>query len=385
MYIFQTGHGKGLAKAEIEALFTTQAIVDETEDGFVVSCSFNNAQKQLDLMGGIVRITEVLKEGPASMPLNFVEWLTTTIKENFKTEKKVKFGLSMHPKSEKVLKKILTESKRNLKNHFSHIRFTNKDFQNLSSVQAWHEGLLEKDAAEFHLFKSEKKWYLVKTLAIQNFEWYSHRDYDRPAKDAKSGMFPPKLAQILINLSGANMVYDPFCGSGTVLQEAWLMGKTAKGSDLNEAAVNASLRNLEWLKKEANLGGEIPKCEVMDATKIQATFFSELTTNEKSQIAIVSETFLGPVRGEIKKIQPEIENLYGRFFSNLKKVAPKDTIMVFTAPYHKIKNDRFFLPNLQNILNKYTEVISLSDHKRPSLFYERTDQFVCREIWKVRV
>lgn len=92
-----------------------------------------------------------------------------------------------------------------------------------------------------------------------------------------------------------------------------------------------------------------------------------------------------PTDLERPKLQREIEALYESFFSNLKKILKSPTTVVFTAAYYKNKNERHFLPNLPAILEKYTEIIPLSDHERPSLFYERKNQVVGREIWKVVV
>lgn len=384
-FIFQTGHGKGLAKTEILALLPN-SIIDEVEDGFVVEAEIQNPIEFLANMGGIVRITEVIQSGPARMPLNFEQWVTKAITEGIvNKEGKVRFGLSMHPKSEIVLKKTLNNSKKNLKSLIGNLRFVNKDFQNLSSVQAWHEKLLAPGAIELHLFKSEEKWYLSRTVAIQNFEWYSRRDYDRPARSAANGMFPPKLAQILINLATAgenvNYIFDPFCGSGTVLQEACLMGFKTWGSDLSEKMVEDSKKNMEWLANEVKLENP-PKIFLEDATKI-----TEIPEN----CAIVTETWLGPALEspptdlELSKIQREIEQLYEEFFSNLSRVAQPGTIIVFTSAYHRKGNERNFLPNLPAILEKYCEIIPLSDHERPSLFYERKNQLVSREVWKVRI
>ena len=259
-YIYQTGHGKGLAKAEIEAVLGNgEAIVDEVEDGFVVEGALTDAKAQLNRMGGIVRICEVLQSGPASMPLNFEQWLTEALEAEFQGYKgKMRYGLSMHPKNEKTIKTLLIGAKKAVK-ELGNVRFVNKDFQNLSSVQAWHEHLLERGAVELHLFKSETKWYLARTLAIQDFEWYSKRDFGRPSKDAKNGMFPPKLAQILINLAqptpGATII-DPFCGSGTVLQEAVLMGHPAWGMDLELSMVRDTKLNLDWLMEQREFGEE---------------------------------------------------------------------------------------------------------------------------------
>ena len=204
-------------------------------------------------------------------------------------------------------------------------------------------------------------------------------------------MFPPKVAQELINIavgtlapSPAFCIYDPFCGSGTVLQEAWLMGFVTQGSDLSMQCVADTKANMDWLKIEGQMEG-LPYVFEKDAL--------ELTPKDLPEIpfAIVSETTLGPALNkplpepELLKVHAELQALYNGFFANLKKIAPKGTIMVFSAPYHRIGNDRRFLENLPEILAEHTEIIPLSTHARPSLFFERKDQLVSREIWKVRL
>ncbi|QQR55305.1 hypothetical protein IPG41_01980 [Candidatus Peregrinibacteria bacterium] len=391
-YIFQTGHGKGLAKIEIESISTPSAIVDEVEDGFVVEGEWADPIAHLNRLGGTVRILEVIQAGPSTMPLNFEEWVSKAVETEVKNkEGKIRYGVSMHPKSEKVLTKILIGSKKRLKDKLGNVRFVNKNFQNLSSVQAWHEHLLEDGAIELQLFQGETKWYLAKTVAIQDFESYSHRDYNRPARNAKNGMFPPKLAQVLINLAlGARQpspevtIVDPFCGSGTVLQEAWLMGCKAQGSDISAAIIADAKENLDWLHYEYRLEGSMP------------TFTKDATQLTKADLPdglffIVSETSLGPAISKplpahhLKNVQEELEKLYDAFFSNLKKIAPAGTVMVFTAPYHRQGNERLFLPHLPKILAKHSTIVPLSDHERPSLFFERKDQRVSREIWKVQM
>ncbi len=399
-YIFQTGHGKGLSKIELESVSSPDAIVDEVEDGFVVEDLLNDPVAHLDRLGGVVRILEVIQEGPASMPLNFEEWVTKAVETEVKKQDgKIRYGVSMHPKSEKVLTKVLIGSKKRLRDKLGNTRFVNKNFQNLSSVQAWHEHLLDDGAIELHLFQTQTKgkadekgrWYLGKTLAIQNFESYSHRDYNRPARSAKNGMFPPKLAQVLINIAlGAHQpsneitIVDPFCGSGTVLQEAWLMGCRSQGSDLASNLIDDAKANLDWLKYEYQLR-DTPQVKVQDAT--------ELTPSDIPQGLrfIVSETTLGPALlrpltpKEMKEVHMELESLYEAFFKNLKKIVTEPLTVVFTSPYHRIGNERLFLAHLPKILEKYTTIVPLSDHERPSLFFERKDQLVSREIWKVEI
>jgi tRNA G10 N-methylase Trm11 len=389
-YIYQTGHGKGLAKAEILARAShPEAILDEVEDGWVVEDFLPDPRAELSAMGGIVRITEVLQTGPAAMPLNFEQWVTQALENHFAGYKgKMRFGLSIHPKSEKILKNSLIGAKKGLK-HLGNMRFVNKDFQNLSSVQAWHEKLLGPDAMELHLFKSETKWYLTRTLAIQDFEWYSKRDYGRPSKDAKNGMFPPKLAQMLINLAqpaAGSTIFDPFCGSGTLVQEALLMGHPAWGSDLEPEQVAQAKENLAWLAQQPE-AQNLPRATLFEADA--TTLTTEQTPD--GPFTIVSETWLGPrltklpPPSDLVQIQTAVEDLFDAFLANLKKISDAPITLVLTAPFHKEKNDRHFLPHLPEILACHAQIIPLSDRERPSLFYERKDQTVGREIWKLKI
>jgi tRNA G10 N-methylase Trm11 len=57
---------------------------------------------------------------------------------------------------------------------------------------------------------------------VQNIDEYSKRDYSKD-RDMQIGMLPPKLSQMMINLSGGKTIYDPFVGLGTVLIESLYM------------------------------------------------------------------------------------------------------------------------------------------------------------------
>ncbi len=117
----------------------------------------------------------------------------------------------------------------------------------LSSATSFHNHLFTKTKIE--LIRQGAQFYRV--VQVQNIDAYAERDQKRPARDAKVGMLPPKLAQILINLNGklpeGARLLDPFCGTGVVLQEAALMGYEPYGTDVSERMVEYSKRNLEWL------------------------------------------------------------------------------------------------------------------------------------------
>ncbi|UDM62951.1 hypothetical protein KIJ96_06835 [Pseudoalteromonas piscicida] len=68
---------------------------------------------------------------------------------------------------------------------------------------------------------------------------------------AYKGKFYPQLAKSLINISGIKSgatILDPFCGSGTVLLEAYLNGFNSLGSDMNPIAVKIAKAKTEVLQ-----------------------------------------------------------------------------------------------------------------------------------------
>jgi 23S rRNA G2445 N2-methylase RlmL len=77
----------------------------------------------------------------------------------------------------------------------------------------------------------------------------------------------PTVAAAMVRLVAddrrTHTVWDPFCGSGTILAEARLAGHTVYGSDLDAAAVAATTENLGSLHPQ--LGGRVERAERADA------------------------------------------------------------------------------------------------------------------------
>lgn len=74
------------------------------------------------------------------------------------------------------------------------------------------------------------------------------------------GKFYPQLAKSLVNIAGiapGSLILDPFCGSGTVLLEAYLNGHNAFGVDINLIAVKTARAKTEILKVDPFLRDRI--------------------------------------------------------------------------------------------------------------------------------
>jgi tRNA G10 N-methylase Trm11 len=81
---------------------------------------------------------------------------------------------------------------------------------------------------------------------------------------------------------------DPFCGVGTILQEALLEGVATVGIDVNSWCVKAAEENLEWIAREYELQGADFRVLQGDIGRLAEKVGLE-TVN-----CIVSEPDLGP-------------------------------------------------------------------------------------------
>lgn len=174
---------------------------------------------------------------------------------------------------------------------------------------------------EFVLAKEGNKILIGETLAVQPFKDLSRRDFGRPARDDFSGMLPPKLAQIMINLAQVQnpeaLIIDPFCGSGTILSEALLMGyKDLLGSDISPKAIADTYKNISWIKDLYKIKDAKVKVVVKNVTDLSKFIKAE------SVEAVICEPFLGPQRGLInfKVVISNLEELYSQAIQEFRAI-----------------------------------------------------------------
>ncbi|MGH7237683.1 MAG: hypothetical protein ACREGF_04060, partial [Candidatus Saccharimonadales bacterium] len=75
----------------------------------------------------------------------------------------------------------------------------------LSSAQVLHNKLTGQNGWELVLVKDGQQTICAQTIKIQDIKSYALRDRGRPKRDARIGMLPPKLAQIIINLAAGRL------------------------------------------------------------------------------------------------------------------------------------------------------------------------------------
>ena len=313
-------------------------------------------------------------------------------------EGKITLGISDFSKQKKsgLAKQKSMELKRNLARMGRSVRVITSNEPEISSATAHHNQLGEK-AGCFEIFLIDHEIYL--SLGTQNITAYTERDQVRPARDAKVGMLPPKLAQILINLCGklpeGARVLDPFCGTGVVLQEAAIMGYVPYGTDLNERMVEYSKKNLSWLFNERNqkrfkiLPDLIQKKDqILNAISVgDATSF----TWEGEIDAVAFEGYLGapmskpPVDIKFKTEKAKCKEIAIGFLKNITPQIKSGTPVVMALPAWLRENGKYAGLNiLDEIQEMGYNFEKFQDLSQSDLLYYREGQIVAREIIVIR-
>jgi tRNA G10 N-methylase Trm11 len=276
------------------------------------------------------------------------------------------------------------ETKQHLKLLERSARYVISKSPTLSSIVVRTNHLLDR-GAEYCFLVTPTEILIGKTIAVQDAEAWSTRDFGRPRRNAKQGMLPPKLSRMMMNYADVDFsratVFDPFCGSGTILMEAALLGASSLiGSDINADAITDTEENLAWLETQHV---SVPPMQLITASA--QTVAQHITP--QSVDCIVTETYLGrPRKGtETKKEVDDaiayVANLYAETFSALLPCLKPGATLVIASPVH-VFDGKDVTFDTRAIL----EPLGYRHNPLPyePLVYRHTDQLVGRRIWRFK-
>ena len=403
IYTFILGRNTALSVAEIFSVLTRErfvfVILSISANALIIKTTkeIKNAQWFLDCLGGTIKIAEILEKTNGEKDIK--EIILNFIINN-KQKTKFVWGISSYDLDNMGVNRLNRfgfEIKNSLKKEKVSSRFIQlKNVSFLSAPEIINNKVLGK-GKEIILIKTENGVLIGETIAIQNFQSYSFRDYERPKRNPKSGMLPPKLAQIMINFApSCNCIYDPFCGNGTILAEAMLMGRKVLGSDLLPRAVSDTKENIYWLKDKYNFETTInPEKDIFQS---DATNITERHLPYKPE-CIVSEIYLGPPlarpphKEELYKTTSKIEKMLLSFLKNTFDNLAYVEHLILAIPFYKIKGADYKLNIIDqieyigyNILSPFEsikinqKIIPEHNHTRKTVLYSREGQIVGREI-----
>lgn len=393
-YIAVLGRLPKISLAEIQAIYDSNAKLIGPE----LAVFETNKTVSIDRLGGSIKLGQIFSG-------NFRD-LAEAINSK-KPEGKITIGVSSYAlnsnhknkKSEvenQVYRKAM-ELKSLLKKLGRNVRVVESRGPEISSATAFHNNLGEKPGAE-EIILVGSETYL--SLGVQNIDKYRERDQMRPARDAKVGMLPPKLAQILINLGGeiseSKKVLDPFCGTGVVLQEALILGQPVMGSDLNPRMVEYTQKNLDWLlEKKARFFQIKPELIEQKNQFLNSIYTGDATDfawPKASEIGLVAcECFLGspmskpPVEIKLKDEKQNCKRIILGFLKNLAKQIEDDTPVVIAVPAWLREDGHYSrLSIIDEITDMGYNLIKFQGLSQSDMIYYREGQIVAREIIVLR-
>lgn len=390
--IYILGRQPAIGLAELESLYDAPSLRPVGDFAAVVD---SDTEVNFSRIGGAIKAGRVLAT-VNSTDINVLkkqlEGIVSTHLGSL-AEGKLKLGIScygfnMSPARINALglglKKYIKESGRS-------VRLIPNPETALNSAQVLNNKLTSELGCELLLIRDGVNTIIAQTTAVQDIDAYTLRDRGRPKRDARVGMLPPKLAQTIVNIAAANTppnygaeVFDPFCGTGVILQEAALMGYDITGSDLEQRMVDYTDANLLWLLtlKENRVTPHSEdkryyRLEVGDAT-------SHKWQNAGNIVA--SEVYLGrpftsvPDNEILQKTINDCDTILKKFLTNLHDQIQPGARMCLAVPSWFVANRINHLRTLDQLPHLGYNRISFVHSNDKDLIYHREGQIVGREL-----
>ncbi len=385
------GRQPALGLAELESLYGADTVQAVGKGGALLD--IEPSLVQFGRLGGSIKLAKIIQVHGTTDWHNIEPHLAAITKDIVVglADGKIRLGIStygirVHPQD---VNRTGLSLKKAIKNEGRSARIIPNKSPELNSAQVLHNQLTGPTGIELVIARDGDKVIIARTVAEQDIEAYAARDQNRPARDAKVGMLPPKLAQILINLATAGenpelegMVLDPFCGTGVLLQEARIMGYDTFGSDIDSRMIGYSAENLLWLEDRLNpdrnyTPTSVKQLEIGDATthrwQLQPTY-------------IACETYLGkpltslPPRQVLDKIMAECDDIHEKFLRNIGSQIEPGTRLCLAVPAWHTKNGFLHLKTLAKLDELgYNRQKFVHAHNE-ELIYHRPGQIVAREL-----
>ena len=345
-------------------------LIDHTRNAAIVDIKQRLDSDQIvdmqSALGGCYKIGKVIWEYDIEVPLKAFPAKNVASKEDLieirkcpwlkiiwprVNGKKVKFGISTYPifdgrfpinfrrftrGMDEQVKQLLLENGARKADYYAYDE-PDRRVEGRLNIALWPKtiaknALLATPNAEVLAIFSEEKLYIARTRIVYDSMLQQYRDESRPFVSSEIST-SPKICRTLLNLAGArpgDTILDPFCGTGTILMEAALLGMNCIGMDINGDQVQGARSNLKWLGKDLGM-------------KLEYDIFKgdvrELSSLVKKQVdAVAFEPLLGPiykkppVMDEAEKTIKELTTLYRQALTEIASVLRPDGRVAMTIP-----------------------------------------------------
>lgn len=436
MYITLLGRQPEISLAELAAVFGADCVNRISQQFAEVQTS----QFDITTLGGTIKCAEIITELPVSRTdkaslLAASRFITQHYQAKWAhSPHKITLGLSAYNLNvtARDIQKTGLILKSSLKKSGTSLRLIPNDQPSLSTATAHNNKLGDSPyKVELLLVKTtDRRLIIAESRGVQNITAYTRRDRHRPKRDAFVGMLPPKLAQIMLNLAlGAGSltgqkscgnsvtrsasslsdksmvlrtalpdaldleetagsrpvvtILDPFCGTGTVLQEALLAGYDVVGTDLSQKMVDYTTENLSWLQSTFTASSR-PIGHIIDIHQADAT--THRWPDSQHLAAVVCETYLGqpfsapPAPQKLAEVAGNCNHIITGFLANIRlQLAPNTPLCIAVPAWYDASGQAAHLPLIKNL-----QQLGYYQLNHTPLIYRRPDQIVARELLVLR-
>lgn len=378
------GRQPALGLAELESLFGADAVQPIGREAALLAV--DPAQLPFERLGGSIKAAKLLTRLETTDWKKVVKHICTTLPDHlgYIPEGKIRLGLNVVGLKAGMgeINRSGLEIKKVIKSAGRSVRVVPNTDQQLSSAQSLHNQTTGSTGLEFLIVRDGNTTLLAQVTHVQDINAYAARDQKRPKRDARVGMLPPKLAQIIINLanpSEGETLLDPFCGTGVILQEASLMGFDVYGTDLEPRMIEYSQENLRWLT-DSRLFTPPPsghRTETADATSYE-------WRHEFSVVAC--ETYLGrpfsaePDSATLQQVMSDVNVIHKKFLQNLANQTQPGFRACLAVPAWFTRSGIKHLKILDSLEELGYNRVSFVHAEAKDLIYHRKGQIVGREL-----
>ncbi len=367
-FIFFFGRTPQLSLLELSTVFPSLRHLGDV--GALVEAAMSPVE-MMSRLGGTVKIAKVVGSVSSVTPRSITPFLSKEKKSNHMV-----FGVSRYDCPDAVDRQFLGTMKTILEEQGIRGRFIEAREATLSSVV-----VSKQDVVELTIVKQEDTFLIGRTLVVQPFEEWNKRDYGRPFADPKSGMLPPKVARMAVNIASSGqtpLLLDPFCGMGTIVAEALLTGWRVIGCDQSAEVIEKAECNIRWL------GSQYPSIDSSLAFIIgDATHISDKITDEKID-SIVTEPFMGSSdigkqkvdnrnTKKVQNIMKGLEKLYIGCLKDWHKVLKPGGKVVIALPEYHVGGKVYFVKKVIDSCESlgYTQLAGPIEYSRPQAVVRR--------------
>jgi tRNA G10 N-methylase Trm11 len=204
---------------------------------------------------------------------------------------------------------------------------------------------------DFIVLRRDEGYWVGMTAFVPDADQFTARSNERPVVSSQISI-SARLAKLLLNLSGVSRgqtVLDPFCGSGTILSEALLIGANCIGVDRDPGRIENARKNLEWLSKKGVKGDAHYSLKVGDSTRLENLLDGPPVDAVVTEPILLPRVESAPRLDKAKKMIRNASRLYSEALYSMSAVVKKGGRLVIVAPSLRTEEGRDVSIALQDV------------------------------------